>query len=290
MNAMPFCRVSSWLSGHRLVSLPFSDHCTPLVESSDEMIHLLTHLQEKLSSEKWSYIEIRLAEPMSNGFTAFAKSQVFCLHKLDLRPGLDDIFRKFHKDCVQRKIHRACREQLTCEEGRSDSLVDRFYDLLVMTRRRHGVPAQPVAWFRNLMVCMGEKAKIRLASKDGRPIASILTLRHKRVLVYKYGCSDRKFSNLGATHLLFWKAIEEAKREQLSEFDLGRSDGDNPGLLAFKDRWGATRRELTYLRYPLTRSRRTSEARQVLLSKYVWSHAPSGVLAAAGRALYKHMG
>ena len=30
-NAIVFCRVKSWLTGKRLVSLPFSDHCEPLV-------------------------------------------------------------------------------------------------------------------------------------------------------------------------------------------------------------------------------------------------------------------
>ena len=43
---------------------------------------------------------------------------------------------------------------------------------------------------RNLIACLGDNVKIRVASKDGRPVASILTLRHKRTLVYKYGCSD----------------------------------------------------------------------------------------------------
>ena len=31
-NALLFCRVRSWVTGRRLVSLPFSDHCQPLVE------------------------------------------------------------------------------------------------------------------------------------------------------------------------------------------------------------------------------------------------------------------
>ena len=34
-NAMVFCRVESWLTGRRLVSLPFSDHCEPLVDRSN---------------------------------------------------------------------------------------------------------------------------------------------------------------------------------------------------------------------------------------------------------------
>ena len=201
--------------------------------------------------KKWSYIEIRPADSTSGGCTAFGESRAFCLHKLDLRPSLDDIFRNFHKDCVRRKIRRAVREGLTCEEGRSDSLVDAFYQLLLTTRRRHGLPAQPVDWFRNLIACVGDKAKIRVASKDGRPVAGILTLRYKHILAYKYGCSDRRFSNLGGTQLLLWNAIQEAKNDQLFEFDMGRSDCGNSGLVVFKDRWGADSDDLVYLRYPV---------------------------------------
>jgi len=273
-----------------LVSLPFSDHCTPLVESPDELTDFLTYLGEKLAAEKWSYIEIRPADSVVIGVTPFGKSKMFFFHKLDLRPSLDEMFQNFHKDCVQRKIQRAAREGLAYEEGRSDSSLTKFYRLLLMTRRRHGLPAQPLEWFRNIMACMGEKAKVRVASKDGRPIAGILTLRYKHVLVYKYGCSDRRFSNLGGTQLLLWNAIQEAKKDQLSEFDMGRSDCDNPGLVAFKDRWGAARTELVYLRYPARHPHSVAEARQARISKYVWSHTPSGVLAAAGRALYRHMG
>lgn len=272
------------------MSLPFSDHCTPLVGSPDELTYLLTYLREKRDAEKWSYIEIRPRDSVVTGDTPFEKSKSFYFHKLDLRPSFDEIFQNFHRDCVQRKIERAARERLTYEEGTSDSLLTKFYRLLVMTRRRHGLPAQPVDWFRNILACVGDKAKIRVASQDGHPVAGILTLRHKHVLVYKYGCSDRRFSNLGGTQLLLWNAIQEAKSDQLSVFDMGRSECDNAGLVAFKDRWGAARTDLVYLRYPVRHSHRVAEASRSRISKYVWSHVPSGVLAAAGRALYRHMG
>ena len=46
-----------------------------------------------------------------------------------------------------------------------------------------------------------------------------------------------------------WHAIQEAKNQGLVEFDFGRSDWDNGGLLAFKDRWDTVRSTLTYFRY-----------------------------------------
>ena len=39
-------------------------------------------------------------------------------------------------------------------------------------------------------------------------------------MVYKYGGSDAKFNNLGATSMLFWQAIKEAKEAGAEELDL----------------------------------------------------------------------
>ena len=112
---------------------------------------------------------------------------------------------------MQRKIKRAEREGLTYEEGQSDSLLAKFYQLLLFTRRRHGLPPQPVAWFRNLITCLGDKVKIRVASKDGCPVASMLTLRHKQVLVYKYGCSDTGSTTWVALNSCFGRRFRELR-------------------------------------------------------------------------------
>lgn len=137
---------------------------------------------------------------------------------------------------------------------------------------------------------MGDTLKVRVASKASQPVASILTLHHKGTLVYKYGCSDRQFSNMGGMHLLFWKAIQEAKGDGLLEFDMGRSDCDNLGLLDFKDRWGATRSALVYLRYTARRSLSDAAGLKMRIAKQIVSHTPDQLLATAGRVLYRHIG
>jgi hypothetical protein len=289
-NGSPFCQISSWLSGRRLVSLPFSDHCAPLVEGSEQLIDLFAALRESIDREKWKYVEIRAVDSELPDCDAFDKSKVFVSHRLNLRAGLDEIFHNFHRNCVQRKIRRAAQANLRYEEGTSESLLAKFYHLQLATRRKHGLPPQPAAWFRNLIACLGDKVKIHVASKDGSPIASIVTLRYKHVLVYKYGCSDHKSNHLGGMQLLFWQAIQAAKNDRLSEFDLGRSECDNQGLIKFKDRWGATRSTLTYFRFPFKCSQVASTATQAPIVKYFFAHFPDSLLAAAGRVLYKHVG
>ena len=136
--------------------------------------------------------------------TGWQATGTYTLHQLDLRPDVNTLFANFHKSSTQRKIRRSEKENLICETGRSEALLDAFWDLLAMTRRRHGVPPQPKSWFRNLIHCFGDALQIHVAFKDKLPVASILTIRHKNIVVYKYGCSDACFNNLGGTQVLFW--------------------------------------------------------------------------------------
>jgi CelD/BcsL family acetyltransferase involved in cellulose biosynthesis len=285
-----FCRVSSWLTGHRLVSLPFSDHCEPLVDDYEELGCILAALRAECSTKGWKYIEIRAADFDLGVSPDLSKSKTFCLHRLDLHPSLEDLFRGFHEDCVRRKIRRAEREGLAYEEGRSEPLLEKFYRLLVLTRRRQLLLPQPLAWFRHLIAWMGDKLKIRVASKDGQPVASILTLRYKATLVYKYGCSDPSFNKLGGTQLIFWKAIQEAKSNGLRELDLGRSDWSNPGLIKFKDRWGAPRSTLTYWRYGAVSAELVGAGWNTRIGQRIFGYMPDGLLTSTAALLYRHVG
>ena len=287
-DALLFCQLRTCLSGRRLVSLPFSDHCSPLVSDPEALECLLTFLKQDLRRTHSQSIEIRPLESNLLCLKDFSIAKTFNFHTLDLSPSLDQLFRAFHKDCIQRKIKRSEREALRYEEGRSESLLEKFYHLLLLTRRRQGLPPQPVQWFRNLIACLGDAATIRLASKDRRPIAGILTLRYRHTMIYKYGCSEHKFNNLGGTQLVFWKAMQEAKKDQLSEFDMGRSDNDSPSLGTFKERWGAVRSPLTYWKYPARPLR--DSAWTVRAAKQVLAHAPYSVLSTVGRLLYRHIG
>jgi CelD/BcsL family acetyltransferase involved in cellulose biosynthesis len=289
-NGVVFCLIRSWLSGSRLVSLPFSDHCEPLA-SSGELAELIDWLSASRHGKHWKYIELR---PLSSNGAArtadLTKSESFSLQVLDLRPSIDTLFRNFHKSCVQRKIQRAERENLTYEEGRSDALLKKFYDLLLLTRRRHGLPPQPLAWFRNAVACLGDRVLIRIASKDGRPVASIITMQYKDVLVYKYGCSDSRFNNLGGNSLLFWRAIQDAKRDGVLKYDLGRSELDNSGLITFKENWGAVSEPLEYYRLPARQALHLNSGWRTRVAKSVFSIMPDPLLAATGRLLYRHIG
>jgi hypothetical protein len=293
-NGMVFCRIESWLTGRRLVSLPFSDHCAPLVETPDQLTGICAFLEGEARSQGWRYIEIRPKAPVvepQRGLRGMKPSHAFFIHTLDLRPTVDDLFRGFHTDSVQRRIGRAERAGLTEEQGRSERLVRMFHDLLVLTRRRHRLPPQPLDWFRNLSASFGDALTIRVVSKDDRPLAGVLILSFGRTVVYKYGGSDARFHYLGGMPLLMWRTIQDAKRSGALELDLGRTDSDDTGLIRFKERWGAVRTPVAYLRWPPEFSqRRHSPGFGRKLAGQVLSHLPDVLLKATGERLYRHVG
>jgi CelD/BcsL family acetyltransferase involved in cellulose biosynthesis len=289
-DGIVFCEVKSWITGSRLVSLPFVDHLEPLRNELAEPLQVADWMRATCRQRKWKYIEFRpLCWEMSANSPLVA-SQSFWIHTLNLAPPLEQIFRGFHKNCIQRRIRRAEHERLSYEKGNSEELLDAFYRLLLITRRRHRLLPQPRAWFQNLIANMGPILEIRLARKNEIPVAAILTLRHRGTVVYKYGCSDERFHHLGGMPFLFWMMIEEAKASGADEIDFGRTDLDNEGLIKFKDRFGAKRRYLTYFRYPESKREKYPASSDLPLARCLFSVLPDALSSWAGHLLYRHFG
>jgi hypothetical protein len=289
-DGIVFCEIKSWITGSRLVSLPFADHTEPLLNECGDAFELTDWLRTECREQNWKYIELR---PLSWGMHAespLTASQSYWFHTLDLTPSLDQVFRNLHKNCIQRRIRRAEREQLSYEKGCSEKLVNDFYKLLMITRRRHHLLPQPRAWFRNLVACMNPNVEIRLARKDNVPIAAILTLKNRTTVVFKYGCSDEKFHHLGAMPFLFWKLIEESKKAGAEQIDFGRTDLENNGLIRFKDRLGTTRKPLTYFRFPGSKGDLEAAASELSATRRLFSVLPDVLSSRAGQMVYRHIG
>lgn len=288
-NGIPFCEVSSWITGRRLVSLPFSDHCEPLLDQDAASHDGFAEIWESWRGRGMKYLEIRPVTYQPPGWSVLCRGSRYVLHRVDLRPDLQTLHSSFHKSSVQQVLRRARNKNLQVTEGSSPEQMIAFYDLMTLTRKRHGIPPQPRHWFEALVGAFGSRLKIRIASKDGRPIAGILTLSYKNTMVYKYGGNDPAFKNLGGITLLLWTAIQEAKADGLEVFDMGRSNLDHHTLITFKEHWGAVATPLQYWRVP---GQRSQDSITVLAGwmERVAAACPAVVLQAAGRLLYKHIG
>jgi lipid II:glycine glycyltransferase (peptidoglycan interpeptide bridge formation enzyme) len=252
---------------------------------------LLDVVEQHSSYAQYRSVEIRdLGERLTACTSEANDSKHFYLHSLSLTPTVEDLFRGLHKDCVQRKIHRAERESLRVESGTSEPLLRDFYRLMIQTRRRHGLPPQPLRWFRTLVSTMGDRMTLRVAYHATHAIAAIVTLEFRDTVTYKYGASDASAHSLGGPILLLWQAIERARFDGMKSFDLGRTDLDEPGLATFKERFGATRQQLSYYRW----SRFSRRSGSILSPtnetvKRIVRALPDPLLVALGKLLYRHV-
>ena len=291
-NGVVACRVKGWTS-RRLVSLPFSDHCSLLADQPSDLSEMLVFMMEDARKSGATSVELRPTQGLGPSLDASAAcgmqpGATYCLHRLDLRAEPTEMFSRFHHS-AQRAVRRADREGLTYEAGTSERLLASFYRLLRMTRRRHRLPPQPLVWFRNLLVNLGDRVAIHLASKNAEPVAGILTLSFKNTVYYKYGGSNATHHRLGGMPFLFWRVMRDARSRGFEELDLGRSDIGQPGLIAFKDHLGATQSTLTYYRYPGRRDAGRS-GWMSRVAREPFAFLPDAALDLAGKLIYKRLG
>jgi lipid II:glycine glycyltransferase (peptidoglycan interpeptide bridge formation enzyme) len=276
-----------------MVSLPFSDHCEPLMERPEELEFFVDCLQAEIEHQKWKYLEVR---PVNGIFDSGGKQGSFratekCyLHRLNLRTEMGDIFRSFHRDSVQHEIRRAERAGLVCERGRSDRLLQDFYSLCVLARNHRDPPPQPYAWFRNLLDSLDNSLEIRVAYKDQMPIAAILILRFRDTIYCKYGCSNLQFKDLGAISLLLWEAIRDSKTAGAEYFDLGRSAVDDQGLIECKNHWAGGHTPMVCWRCSGQDPLAMKDGWKMKAVKYISARMPSKFLALTGKFVYRHIG
>jgi hypothetical protein len=292
-NGLPLCDVRSWMTGRRLVSLPFSDHCDPLFDSEDDAPGVLAQFAQWMSAEQIRHTEFRplCTAELFRDSQAVTPDDSYMLHTLSLEPEPGQLLDAMHKSCIVRRIRRAERESLRYETGRSDLLFREFYRLLLRTARRHMLPPQPRVWFENLRRCLGDAFLIHVAYWKQRAVAAMITLDFKDTITYKYGCSDERMNHLGSNPFLFWKMIERGKQLGFRELDLGRTEPESLGLIAFKDRLGAERVMIHYYRIPAVNE--PADLRKAWVNSVVrrsFGHFPDPLLIASGRILYRHFG
>ncbi|HZQ91919.1 MAG TPA: GNAT family N-acetyltransferase [Terriglobales bacterium] len=289
-NGVLFCEVKSWITGRRLVSVPFSDHCDLLLQEPGDGGEFVEFLSAEVKRQGLKYVEFRPRTEFGGEAAHLTRSGDFVLHTVNLDRSEQEILESFHKDSIRRKIARAEREKLTFEKGVSAELLEGFYRLMVITRKRHGLPPAPIAWFSSLIRNLGSAVQIWIACRERQPVAGMLTLSFKDSTVYKYGCSDARYNNLGGMPFLFWMRILAAKAEGSRELDLGRSEADNMGLITFKRRLGASESPLTYWRLPANPRAEAAPGGFLAFSKRVAVHTPDWLRIGVGHLLYKHLG
>jgi CelD/BcsL family acetyltransferase involved in cellulose biosynthesis len=244
---VPLLEISSPLTGRRGVCLPFTDFSEPLFfrQCDSGMVHRL--LCELASSRKWKFFEIR-GENMSSKGTS--PSITFYGHALDLRSGPEALFSGFDSS-VRRSIRKAQRSHLEFRVSHSEESIRCFYEIHARTRRRHGLPPQPISFFLNIydLIIRSGSGFVALVLHGEQPVAGALFFHRGSRAIYKFGASNERFQHLRPNNLLFWESIRSLAGQGIENLHLGRTSIGNEGLRRFKLSWGSSEQPVSYFRF-----------------------------------------
>lgn len=286
---IPFARVESRLTGKRLVAIPFSDVCPPLL-GRDADPGALDALGPALAAEaEREGLDLTVHAALTSIPGAFVQPSFF-RHLLPLAEDPAEVEGRYSKSQIKRGIKKARREGLQAERRDDREALDAFFALHVQTRRRLGVPTQPKRFIRRFeRLFEAGLGFVELILDEGEPIAAAVFLTHNGTVTYKYGASDAAKLGKRPNNLLFAEVIRWACESGHRTLDFGRTDADNEGLRSFKRSWGAEEVELSYTHLADEPPATEPGLRDRVLGTTI-RRSPAFVGRLIGAALYRHAG
>ncbi|HEY0279739.1 MAG TPA: GNAT family N-acetyltransferase [Solirubrobacterales bacterium] len=286
--AIPFARIDSRLTGKRLVALPFSDDCPPLL-APDAPLEALGSLGEALAEHAHAGRRDLTVHAALPSVPAGHVSERFVQHRRLLPTDPDEAEAGCSKSFRQ-SVRRAKREGLTIER-RTDALgLDSFYRLHLQTRRRLGVPTQPKSFIARFeRIFAAGRGGVWLVRDGEQTIAAAVFLTHGRTVTHKYGASDAASLPKCPNNLLMAEAIREHAARGFELFDFGRCDLDNPGLRKFKRGMGAEELTLSYTYLSEPAPPGAPSLKDKVMTATI-RRSPALVGRLAGEVLYRHVG
>ncbi|MGK9230434.1 GNAT family N-acetyltransferase [Inquilinus limosus] len=276
------------LRGGRVVCLPFSDYCDPLVEDAD----LWTELVEPLLLINAPVRMRCLRNNLPGRDPRFILYRRAKWHGIDLARAEDELWAGLAGEARQ-NIRYACRKGVVVREGKCLEDIRLFHQMHLRLRKsKYRLLAPPFALFENIREAFSrdDHATVLIAERDGEPLAGIFLLQWRGVLYYKFSASfDYSYR---PNELLLWQAILLGHRRGLAMLDLGLSDLDQPGLIRYKKKFATEEREIFFFEWlpKEMRDQRAEEASETL-SHVTWlltdPSIPDEITRAAGERFYR---
>jgi len=225
-----------------LISLPFSDFCPPLAMNDSAREELLSGLAVIRNRPRLEMRGVAGTDPWNVLYH-------FQRWTLDLSRPFQAIEKAADRE-TRRHLRRAREAGVTVERSRDAEAMDCFFNLQLESRRRLGVPSQPLKFFRAVYEVFAkiDAIDVWFALHQGKRIAAVVILRDGNDLHAKWSARAAGSPD-GASHLIFM-AIAEHHAQLANSLDFGRTDSRNRGLSRFKRELGATATDLPYSYFP----------------------------------------
>ena len=285
---LPLMEVRSLVTGCRGICLPFTDFCGPLVFGGENADFVFPELLALARRRKWRYFEIRERKTLNPSATA---AVTFLGHSLDLRGSEEDRLGRL-KSSVRRALRKAERNEVKIEVTRTREAVLEYYRLHTQTRKKHGLPPQPLSFFCNIYehVIKTGWGFIVMARIDSRPVAGNVYFVFGKRAVYKFGASDESAQEFRVSNLVMWEGIRYLAQNGAESLHFGRTSVANEGLRRYKLTWGTKEEQIEYIKFDSAAGEWAVSRDSVAgVHNGVFRKLPLSVNRFAGALIYPHL-
>jgi FemAB-related protein (PEP-CTERM system-associated) len=289
VGVLPLIHLKSPLFGQSLISNAFAVYGGPIADSA--VAHGV------LDAAAWSLAE-RLGVPaleyrnqarLRPGWPAKTDSYVTFRRPLsaDGEANLKAIPRKQRAE-VRKSLELGLEVRIAADErARAE-----HFAVYAESVRNLGTPVFPKRLFDALIELYGPDANILTVSKDGTPVAAVLSLYFRDEVLPYYGGGTPAARALRANEHMYWMLMEHARERGCTSFDFGRSKAGT-GAYSFKKNWGFEPTPLAY-EFRLAPGRAMPDVNP-LNPKYrlmveTWSRLPLWLANRAGPLLSRGLG
>jgi hypothetical protein len=286
-SLLPLMEVDSWLTGRRGIALPFTDDCAPLCGSETEFAPLFRQAVAWGRSRGWKSIELRGGRAWLPEAPA---SLAFYGHRLDLTAGEKRLFEQMDGSARQ-GVRKAEKDGVTVEVSQSEDAVRHFYGLQCLTRKKHGLPPQPLRFFLNIRrhILSQNQGMVVLAHWRGAVVAGAVFFFLGGRAIYKYGASDHRCQQCRPNNLVMWEAMKWLAGQGVASLHLGKTALMHDGLRRYKLHLGAVEYPIEYVKFDVGRNQFAVDADRIAgWHNPVFRMLPLVLSRGAGQLLYKH--
>lgn len=240
-----YCEIDD-VRGRRIVCIPFSDFCDPLVSTLEEWQALITPLINKNLPiiQRCVHNEILLHDPR---FTLTNRAK---WHGMDLGKPLDALWRDIHSS-AQRAIRKAQRSGIVIRPAHKADLRDFFELHLKLRKHKYRMLAQPYAFFENIWQHLidTQQGILLVACHQDKVIGGVMFLHWGQTFTYKFSVSNQDDLNYRPTDLLIWEGIRYAHERGYRQLDFGLSDWDQEGLIRYKRKFASEEKTISFMKF-----------------------------------------
>lgn len=242
VGVLPLIHVKSPLFGQSLISNAFAVYGGPI--ATTDPVHA------ELDAAAWALAE-RLGVPALEYRNQArlrpewpAKTESYVTFRRPLSPDSEANLKAIPRK-QRAEVRKSLEFGLDVRVASDERARAEHFAVYATSVRNLGTPVFPKRLFDSLIEFYGPEADILTVSKDGAPIASVLSLYFRDEVLPYYGGGTHSARALRANEHMYWMLMEHARQRGCTSFDFGRSKVGT-GAFSFKKNWGFEPTPLAY--------------------------------------------